>query len=580
MDQALFDLHMHPLYKRFITKWELEIPSKQSPIDLRQRIILSNPVMKLSDIFLRILGSQSAIADFKSGNVKIAVAALCGIEFGFAAGRGCVGKLLQSQISQPLDPLYFKNVQLGKLSYFHLMLKELDLYRVLQQSPDIEFLCRKKSQTQINKLKKETVSSSHFIALSIEGAHNFNRYFINNPTAIDRFEYAQEDPIINELKAPDAAGFSPSEGLQRFMQLLWNIDMDMMYITMTHLTHQGSYNVATHSFGLKLLEHNAFYPLGCGITHYGYELIDACYQLQLQKDASNDMVAAPVLIDIKHLSLQSRMDFYKYRKEKGYQLPIVASHMGVTGYTIKEWKEALIQKSCKLRTSASTNVVELEIKRQYCCRKNFFFEKAYDYNAWSINLMDEDIIEIMDSEGLIGMSLDVRILGHQDYINFKATPSEFLSIEEFKTHFNIDVKNLPKEPLKIQESFLEKEESVESMNHTKMLCFNIIHIVVTAYRFCDDSINPWKHICIGSDFDGLIEPALACENVTETASLKLALIKMLKHCADAYQEMHGNILKLNVFLAEENNIKMAVEDILYNNGKNFIIQWLQGFSKK
>lgn len=113
------------------------------------------------------------------------------------------------------------------------------------------------------------------------------------------------------------------------MQLLWDNDMDMMYMTITHLTHIAEQNLATHAFGLKMLQHSAFYPTGNGISRMGYELIKAFSDLKLT-DNEGKFVKAPVLADIKHLGLKSRMDLYAFRKSNNIKDPLVASHMGVT----------------------------------------------------------------------------------------------------------------------------------------------------------------------------------------------------------------------------------------------------------
>ncbi|MBA3900537.1 MAG: hypothetical protein H0X62_10060, partial [Bacteroidetes bacterium] len=106
------------------------------------------------------------------------------------------------------------------------------------------------------------------------------------------------------------------------------------------------------------------------------------------------------LIDIKHMSLKSRKDYYEYRRSKGYSEPILATHMGVTGLS---WDYKFPVSACKKFKGRGYSMIKYYQEKQ---------EGALvPFNPCSINMYDEDIKEVLLSGGLIGMSLDRGILG-------------------------------------------------------------------------------------------------------------------------------------------------------------------------
>jgi microsomal dipeptidase-like Zn-dependent dipeptidase len=170
-----------------------------------------------------------------------------------------------------------------------------------------------------------------------------------------------------------------------------------LYLTLVHMTQ---YPLTNHCYGMKLIKGNdEFKPSGFGLRTLGKQIIDLAYR--------NRSGEHQIYIDIKHMSLVARRQFYAYRKEKGYdKIPILATHMGLTGIS---WSNMAIAK----------------LFNQRVIRKDGFIEVSYDrppgigsgrkgkthFNPWSINLYDEEIIEIIESDGLIGISMDQRILG-------------------------------------------------------------------------------------------------------------------------------------------------------------------------
>lgn len=308
-----------------------------------------------------------------------------------------------------------------------------------------------------------------------------------------------------------------------------------LYLTFVHMTQ---YPLATHAYGMKLIKNNdQFKPNGFGITDIGKEVIDMAY---------DESQGRRILIDIKHMSLVARHKFYQYRKQKGYdKIPIVATHMGFTGIS-KDPKEIVkyFSKPAKRRG----NFIEVNYDRPPGIGKGLF-NKTY-FNPWSINLFDEDIAEILDSGGLIGLSLDQRIMGSQE------VQGEFFSAREFNYILSGYKDEGHEEPVATGE-FSDEEERARELNerkHLRHLCNNILHAVKAGGE------RAWKQLCMGSDFDGLIDPLNNCTSAEEYPKLERGLVEELP-------QMMKEDKKHNY---DESNIEGKVRDIMYNNAVDFL----------
>ena len=118
-------------------------------------------------------------------------------------------------------------------------------------------------------------------------------------------------------------------------------------------------------------------------------------------------------MDIKHTSLIGRLSIYDKIKNEapGYSL-LMSSHAGIAGISYKEFlKECLIPakkntavKKSRIFDNRNGYIVKLMYKR----RKG---PLNLSFNPQTLNLYDEDIREILSIGGMIGFSLDQRILG-------------------------------------------------------------------------------------------------------------------------------------------------------------------------
>lgn len=566
---AYFDFHLHPAFKKFICEFEEEYPSTRLPDTMLGEIDMKHFLIDfLEEHFLHILESQSCIQQLEKADFNVGVAGIAPIEEVFTSRNGIFGRILNDQtLTRPLDQKYFRKIRDWDISYYQLFIKELNIYKRLRDHDKLHLLNRKASLNGISQLKAGTMS----FAIGIEGGHSLCRTKIHNPSVLDKMIVTDgsSDAFSDDfVKNPS---LSPAKSLEHLQQAAWDEGMDILYLIMTHLSYIHGQHIATHAYGMKLLDHNDVLPAGNGLSELGYDLVKSAYNLKVRATVNGEeqTVPAPVLIDIKHLGLKSRLDFYNYRKEiKAEKLPIIASHMGVTGYSIEEWKGAL--KKCYVERNNETPVVGIEIDRREAGKWGLI-NNTFTFNAWSINLMDDDIIEILKSKGLIGLSLDVRILGWQPFLG-KGDKDEFLSWEDFRFFFPDEFGRLFKSIPGDAESFVKptKEE-----RHTLSLCFNILHIIYVG-SYLMENADPWKHICIGSDYDGLIDPLIQFRDAETIPELEKLLIKWLPVADEAYCKENS----ISSLLPRANRkldllkLRQSIKDLLYENGKRFMEDWL------
>jgi hypothetical protein len=282
------------------------------------------------------------------------------------------------------------------------------------------------------------------------------------------------------------------------------------------------------------------------------------------------------------MSLEARKQYYdvlnnEYGSEK---IPILVSHGGVTGVSYENMPV---------------------VKCKCCCRwtKVQYYQPdglmGTHFNPWSINLYDEEIKKIVDSDGLIGLNLDKRILGARqkkrseliEYFSRKERSSirfrehhvpishiqpqgvvlssvEMLNnkIEEKLKEYLRKIIRRPDQLLAYQNLYNEIEQLYNQLRSMpvpstdediKHLCNNILHIV----RIAGDKA--WKHICIGSDFDGLISAVECCRNASVFNNLASELKRWLPIMAAS-----------DPGLSSITNIDQKVDDIMSVNLYDFL----------
>lgn len=525
---AFFDFHLHPFFKHFMTGYHAADRE-----DLLEPIVTGIPAVHA------IVDSQSS-PTFLKGAGNIFCAALMPMERGFA--KSWVIQKIGPRLT-PLSGPFLADIAAGTVSYFQLLNQELDYITENRERLAGIGLYFPAGNGDVKKDKTN-------IVFSVEGAHSFI----------------------------DFSSASPLENFSAFLERLERQQYRLLYLTLTHLTrirepdpsHPGQQQaeLATFSYAMKLLKDEVFYPRGKGITSQGLELINACY------DAAN-----PVYVDVKHMSLLSRLELYELRKAgrtaagKPYAgIPLVGTHMGVNGWRLDDYF-----RQAGTGPHPMHGCVAVKIRQQIAGRvpRGLIIpgalRKDIGFNPWTVNLFDDEIEWIVASGGLIGISLDQRILGfvsdfsdatHDDGKEFGY---DFISGEEWQEL--VQRYNVREE---LAGDALEETEAVEAMQlavrkresvnvpealevvgtqtfnkkiHTFHFCATLIHILTVSARYYEQHRQlqgpaafdaAWQHVAIGSDFDGFIDPLNGCRDATEFEAFRIRCAEQLHAMAEAY----------------------------------------------
>lgn len=194
-----------------------------------------------------------------------------------------------------------------------------------------------------------------------------------------------------------------------------------------------------------------------------------------------------ILIDIKHMSIEARNEYYNILKTKyaGQSIPIICSHGAL-----------------------------------------------YEFYKHEINMDQTDILEIYRTNGLFGLEMDQRILGYDD--------------KRFKNWIK---------------GIFQKKQKREYL-HAYYFWQNLIRIAEIAYQngYQDD---PWKCICLGSDYDGIINPLNTYRDAETIPTLYNYLIEYL----DEYWKDRNPIIPKNHGGWNSYNV---IYRIMYKNAYEFV----------
>lgn len=172
-----------------------------------------------------------------------------------------------------------------------------------------------------------------------------------------------------------------------------------------------------------------------------------------------------ILIDTKHMSVRARQEYYAYLEDRGEDIPLICSHAACSGWHSHE--------------------DSLDNEDDYGLDRGEYFSR------WSINMDDDDIRAFRRHDGLIGIVLhEGRMPGGRAKKRFR----ELKAIRHWST--------------------LRKE-------YVRLILSNMFHIARVV-----GSKDAWEMICIGSDFDGLIDPFNQYDDI---GKLELLLSEMRQY---------------------------------------------------
>ncbi len=267
------------------------------------------------------------------------------------------------------------------------------------------------------------------VLLNIEGAHALGHSFHISRKWTHKSEY--EQMVLQN--ADRLKGIVPLNNNDAY-----KLDVPLLSLGLCHFFWNGLAGHARTFTGTQEFIFGKQKKSNIGFTALGNKLV----RRLLDKESGRR-----VLIDIKHMSLQSRKEYYALldsMMEKGDTIPIISSHSTVSSLA---WTDKAYSKK----------------KDNY--RKN---KKTY-LNEWTISLAKEDVEKIAETKGLAGIMLDkYRLMGGK-------------------------TKKLHK-------------KTVYGSKQRNQLMIDIIMANVFMVIKHLDTVEAWDIVCLGSDYDGMIIP--------------------------------------------------------------------------
>lgn len=313
--------------------------------------------------------------------------------------------------------------------------------------------------------------------LTIEGAHSLGT---------DRCETVEE--ISDRVK---------------FIKEKWEVPV--FFITFSHHfdNHLCGHAHSIPGMGKVLMKQRPH--MNEGFRTNGHRIIRETLGLTMDLER-NPSLGYRILIDVKHMAARSRSEYYDLVKTclgKGDRIPVIASHCGYSG----------------LKTLQDHIDSEKKEKDDHC-------DPTGKFNAWNINMCDEDIEIIVKTQGLFGLSFDQRILG------------------------------------------ITKKDKNTKRNGIQLIWENIEAIVKSAYSNPNmtDVEKPQicKSITIGTDFEGLIDPVNPYPTALEFELMANNLVFEIDQARKDTKAKHLAHLK------SREDVENMVEDFCFNNAEAFV----------
>jgi microsomal dipeptidase-like Zn-dependent dipeptidase len=508
-----FDFHCHPGLKPQFANPSSK-PSPWAFIDARLAIF-KNITIGINPLFNEVLNSQSNLTQLWDNDVKL-------IGLILHAPEQKIGRVLsEKKIVNKGKVNLIDKTQLAYLTTgvhsFELINEELRWLLKASSPAGKKFKILSKANDF-----DDAVTDTVFAAVIVEGLH----CFFGDPNAIDAKEIFTNN--FNDFTNNNT-------------------------VVAINLCHMQQNPFCNHAHGIQLFNPSFFYPINIGITKWGREVVQS-------------MINKKILVDIKHMSLKARWELYTWFADENdntkYIQPIICTHAGTTGISIRDRANFFLNKP-KDR-GLVYEVAHLKPKSKHA-------NDCY-HNCSSINLYDEDLEFIFLSGGIVGLSFDQRILGFADenVLVDVTVPHDIEYISHMEANFffgPIAPSILPvlEDDSKVWEDtvFAELDPSLYENTHRRFLINNIVHMLWVANKHPKIDIQKAiKQICIGTDFDGLINAIDCCKDADGLSQLKI--------------DMRDELAELLISAGLNSiNVDVLLDNIFYNNGKNFMLSRLK-----
>lgn len=471
------DIHVHPILKA--SNWT-KGDGEKNPWESFDHIEPNSRTGKFAIKATQAMAkyTQSNFYKLIEGNVRVISVSLYPFERGFLNMRN-LPKLLASnetvyEMTAIASGMGLETIrELDKnINYFEELEKEYNyLKRHEGKSP-----CGKYSYKIVNNyteiqevLKKENEIA---VIISVEGAHAF---------------------FDNEMWEGSFGKKEMKNKLSENILKVKNWENPPFFMNLMHhfYNHLGGHGTTFYGVTGSLLNQNK--KLEAGLEGLG---------LRVMKEMLSDKNGKRILIDTKHMSLKARKEYYNWVRSHNYiskvdNIPIICSHTGVNGF--KTMKGSLMQKDTNKKS-----------------KNSYFFN-------WAINLSDEELSIIHQSDGIMGMIIDKGKLGGGAF------------------H-----KKLVK----------TTDEKVKSEMYMKLFWDNLFQGVHAIGKK-----SAWDMFVIGTDYDGAINHVEGYDDATKLQNLYKDLIEYLDKNKYEKALWHG-------YKPEE-----LVEKVFFKNSMDFMAKY-------
>lgn len=400
------DLHCHPNLKSYGHTFDSCTPGDKCDVWYYQPPRFLTKLVNIMAGITRF--SQSDFTTLSKGGSKIIVASLYPFEKGFfinATGKGPLSAWLSDLITG-IGYKRVRNLQ-QHTDYFEDLEKEYRFFTASRKTTswDGREYSWKPAACWDDVLRSLEKENEIAVLISIEGAHVFN-------TGLEEFgRRVDESEVIANIRKVKAWEYPP------------------LFITFAHNFSNG---LCGHARSLEPIKKfvdqsrnvdTGFTPLGEKVLH----------------EVLSEESGRRVFIDIKHMSLVSRQDYFRIleRDYAGNVPPTIVSHGAVNGLS---WNDG------------SSLPAESP------------------FYPSDINFFDEEIVHIGRSEGLFAIQFDARRIAREDMV---------------------------------KKSLRSLYEDVDVARSARMIWNQMVHIAETLDRA---GLFGWGTACIGSDYDGTIDP--------------------------------------------------------------------------
>jgi microsomal dipeptidase-like Zn-dependent dipeptidase len=507
MEERFADLHCHPHLRSFNWLHKPEVPEKDSVANPWWIIHSKRSAEKKGSRAAAY--SQCDMAKIINGNMKLAFVALYPLEKGWVTKKSLavyggsedkgpnIRDFIQAIFMKiPMERLQF--VQSTDYDYFH-ELKEEKTF--LDKGND------KYSATRIKRGKNVITDKAEIL-------QRFPREYAEGTYVIakngeDMVNIINENKVAFVLTIEGGNVFNTADldvdSIIEKIREVKNWDEKILFISLTHhfYNHLAGHAHSIPNYAKLVLDQSN--GINGGFTTLGIKVTRFLLGIDDEGNYKPGEFGYRILIDVKHLNAKSRREYYNTFVMPSlltdHPIPVVASHVAYSG---KDSLEVLIEDMAHERDN---NLTERRGNR---------------FNNWNINLCDEDVITICKSNGLIGINLDQRVLGvNHKYIKVTSKHGNYV------------------------------------WQHIKAMMQTVLESPVLSD---DEKARIPGLFCLGTDFDGFIDPLNKYPTVLQFSALRKDLINLVEKDPD------------KTSLIGDMNVEEFVDKICFKNAYDFVVR--------